>query len=79
MKYGIIVCSKCKNPKAVILTHKTTRCIRCGKVLKLDKLKIFYKTNSEREIRYYLGLINAELAGKKKDFEKLHSSNSKLY
>lgn len=61
MKYGVIVCSKCKKAKGVMLSSKTTKCIRCGKILYLDKVKIFYKTNSEYKLRQSLGIINAKL------------------
>ena len=71
MKFGIIVCPKCKIAKGVTLSNKTTRCIRCGKVLSIEKLKILYKTNSEPKMREAIGLVNAELDGKLKEFKKL--------
>jgi hypothetical protein len=71
MKFGIIVCPKCKMAKGTDLSNKTTRCIRCGKVLTIEKLKILYKTNSEQKIREAIGLVNAELNGKLKEFKKL--------
>jgi transposase-like protein len=61
MKYGIIVCPKCKKGKAVILTNKTTRCHRCNKTYQISKMKIFYKSNSEIKIRHEIGRINAEM------------------
>jgi hypothetical protein len=60
MKYGIVVCLKCKNPKVVLLSSKSSKCIRCGKILYIDRLKIFYKTNSRTKVRTAVGLINAE-------------------
>jgi hypothetical protein len=71
MKYGIIVCSKCKKAKGVDLSFKTTRCIRCNKAIKLDKVRILYKTNSEQELRCYLGLVNADLDGKLEEFKEI--------
>jgi hypothetical protein len=64
MKFGVVVCPKCKKSKGVILSYKTTKCIKCGKILMLDKIRTFYKTNSESEMRNYLGKLNAELNGK---------------
>ena len=61
MKYGIIVCPKCKRSKAVNLSNKTTKCIRCGKVLTLDKIRILYKTNSESELQNKMYIINKSL------------------
>ena len=69
MKYGIIVCPKCKSAKGVILAHKTTKCNRCSKTLVLEKMRILYKTNSQQKLRGSLGLVNAEIDGKLKKFK----------
>jgi len=61
MKYGIIVCPKCKKGKAVILSNKTTRCHRCNKTYQISKMEILYKSNSEIKIRQEIGTINAEI------------------
>ena len=71
MKFGIIVCPNCKKAKGVSLSCKTTRCPRCGKILTLKKQKIVFETNSEEELRNVIGLVNAEIEGKLKDFQKL--------
>ena len=71
MKFGIIVCPNCKTAKGVDLSCKTTRCPRCSKVLTLKKQKILYETESEQKLRDAIGLINAEMEGKLKDFKKL--------
>ena len=61
MKYGIIVCPKCKKGKAVNLLNKTTKCYRCNKTYHIAKMKIFYKSNSEIKIRQEIGKINANI------------------
>ena len=71
MKLGVIVCPKCKKVKGVNLNHKTTRCSRCDKVLKIDKLKIFYKTDSQKKLQQAIGLINAKFDGKLSEFEEI--------
>jgi hypothetical protein len=73
MRYGVIVCPKCKRAKGVDLSNKTTRCLACGKVLTLKNLNIKYKTNSEEELRRAIGLVNAEIDGKAEDFKELYS------
>jgi uncharacterized protein YbaR (Trm112 family) len=73
MKYGVVVCPKCRNPKAVLLSFKTSKCARCNKILNIDKLKIIYKTNSETEVRNVIGLINADNDGNYYDFKKMIS------
>jgi hypothetical protein len=71
MKYGVVVCPKCKNPKAVLLSSKTSKCARCNKILNIEKLKIIHKTNSESEVRNVIGLINADNDGNYDDFKKM--------
>jgi len=71
MKLGVIVCSKCKKVKGVDLSHQTTKCHRCGKILKIDKIKIFYKTDSHEKMQQAIGIMNAKLDGKLDEFEEL--------
>ncbi len=71
MKYGVVVCLKCKNPKVVLLSSKSSKCMRCGKILYIDKLKIFFKTNSKSKVRTAVGLINAEKDSKVNLFKKI--------
>jgi hypothetical protein len=46
------------------LSTKTTKCIRCGKTLQMKKLKIFYETESQEQLRKAIGLLNAQLERK---------------
>ena len=71
MSFGVIVCPACKKVKGVNVSCKTTKCHGCGKVLQLDHLKIFYQTDSQEKLRQAIGLMNAELEGKRKEFEKI--------
>jgi len=71
MEFGVIVCSGCKKAKGVNLSSKTTKCIRCGKTLNLEKLKILYKTTSRQKLQNALGVINADMAGRLEDFKKV--------
>lgn len=64
MKFGVIVCPRCRNAKVVDLSFKTTTCFRCNKKITLDKVKILYKSDSEQEIRKAIGIINVELSKK---------------
>jgi hypothetical protein len=61
MKFGIIVCPKCRKSKVVNLSYKTTNCFRCNKKIDLKKVKILYKSNSEQETRKAIGIINIKL------------------
>ena len=71
MKFGVIVCPKCKKVKGVNLSYKTTKCLRCGKVLTIDKLKIFYKTDSQKKLQQAIGLMNAKFDGRLNEFEEI--------
>jgi len=68
MKYGIVACPKCKKVKGVHLAFKTTKCIGCGKILNLQKIKILYSTNNEVQLRYEIGKINAKKDGLLEEF-----------
>ena len=71
MKFGIIVCPKCKNAKVVNLSCKTSRCYGCNEILTFEKFKIQYKTDSEQKARLALGLINAEIDGKLDEYKEI--------
>jgi hypothetical protein len=64
MKFGIIVCPRCRNSRVVDLSYKTTTCFRCNKRIDLNKVKILYKSNSEQEIRNAIGFINIRINSK---------------
>ena len=64
MNYGIIVCPSCHFAKTVNLTTKTTRCIKCGKVLHIHHLNILYSSPSLRKVQHMLGVFNAQKDGK---------------
>ncbi|MEF8848957.1 MAG: DUF1922 domain-containing protein [Candidatus Thermoplasmatota archaeon] len=70
MKFGIIVCPKCRRAKAIKLTCKTTRCPFCNHTIKISKRKIFHKTDSRKEIQNAIGLVNADIDGRYDDFKK---------
>jgi len=71
MRFGVIVCPKCKQGKGIILSSKTTKCIRCGKTLQISTLKILYKTDSEEILRQIIGRLNAEMAGNLETYKKM--------
>jgi hypothetical protein len=64
MRFGVIVCPRCKRAKGVDLSSKTTKCIRCGKSLQLSKLKILYETESQEKLRQAIGVMNAKIDNK---------------
>jgi hypothetical protein len=77
MRFGVIVCPQCKQVKGVNLTSKTTKCIRCGKILEMKKLKIFYETESLEKLRNAIGLVNIELVENCDTFRNLLYTKSK--
>ena len=77
-KFGIIVCPKCRSPKAVDLSVKKTKCFRCNKTLYLKKVKVLYKSNSREKITNAIGLLNAEFDGNVEKFKEI-LENKKFY
>ena len=71
MKFGVVVCPHCKKVKGVDLSCNTTKCLQCGKVLRLEHIKIFYQTDSRGELQQAIGLVNAKLNGKLKEFKEI--------
>ncbi len=69
-EYGIIVCTDCKFAKVVDLDKKSTKCNHCGKNLKISKMKIHYKTNSQSEATWAVGRINAKIRGEEFDIDE---------
>ena len=61
MKYGVIICPKCKNAKAVELRYKSTKCTRCNKLINIDKISIIFKSNNHQLIIKKIGKINQEI------------------
>jgi hypothetical protein len=78
MNFGVIVCPQCNQVKGVDFCSKTTKCIRCGKTLQMKKLQIFYKTESQEKLHKAVGLMKAELEGKRDTFTKLLNNKNKL-
>jgi hypothetical protein len=58
MKYGVIICPKCHQVKGVLLSTKTTKCIKCNKIIELKKVKIIFETNLQHELTEAIGQIN---------------------
>ena len=71
MKFGIIVCPKCKKAKVVNLSCKTSRCYRCNEIFTFENLKIQYKTDSEQKARLDLGIVNAEIDGRLGEYKEI--------
>lgn len=62
-RYGIVVCPNCRYAKGVDLTTKFTDCPHCGKRLKIEKMKIYYRSASQDEISWAVGKLNAKIRG----------------
>jgi len=63
MRFGAIVCPRCKRAKGILLTSKTTACPHCGKKFKIRGLKVYYKTDSTKELAAAVGKLNESLRG----------------
>ena len=77
MRYGVIVCPKCKIAKGINLDSKTTKCVKCNKTLQIHKLRILFESSDLCSIGEYIGLVNAKNDGNYEDF-KIFLKNNKI-
>ena len=61
MKYGVVICNKCRNAKAVELKYKTTKCSRCNKIINIKENIIIFKSSNPQLIVEKIGKINREI------------------
>ncbi len=60
-RYGVVVCTKCGNAKGVDLGTKTTKCPHCRRRLIINKLTVFYRSDSQKNIAQVVGELNAKI------------------
>ena len=63
MRFGVVVCPRCRKAKAADLLFKTTKCGRCNHIIRLDAVRVVYKTDSPQKLRQAIGEINAGISG----------------
>ena len=61
MKYGVVICPRCRNAKAVELRYKTTKCNRCNKIINIKEDIIIFKSSNLQLIVEKIGRINREI------------------
>lgn len=59
----MVFCTKCRNAKGVDLTVNKSRCTRCGKLLSMDKLKVYHRSDSQKDVAIRVGVLNAKSHG----------------
>ncbi len=60
-RYGVVVCTKCSNAKGIEMGTKTTKCPHCRKRLSVKKLKVFFRSDSQKHIAHLVGELNAKI------------------
>ena len=65
MSYGVVICPTCRRAKGADLARATTKCLDCGKVLKLDSVKIWASTDSAEELPTLVGQVHTQAHGAK--------------
>ena len=63
MAYVVIVCSRCRLARGAPETAKTATCPRCGRKLRVPKLRKYYRSESLDQLREAIGQLNARLKG----------------
>lgn len=77
MRFGAIVCPRCKKARGIILTSKTTTCPHCSKKYRTKDLRVHYKTDSAKELAAAVGELNALLHNKLKEYKKMSIKTAK--
>ena len=78
MKFGVVVCPKCRNAKGVNLDAKSSKCNRCNKSLNPRKLKVFYRTDTESDLIHGVARVNAEIHQGLSEYEELVEDVNRL-
>ncbi|MGD0056967.1 MAG: DUF1922 domain-containing protein [Methanomassiliicoccales archaeon] len=60
--FGVIVCPGCNHARGVDLSAAAAVCPSCGKKIKVGKAKIYFKTDSERELAEAVRKMSERLA-----------------
>jgi hypothetical protein len=65
MSYGVVICPVCRRAKGADLARATTKCLECGKVMKLDSVKIWASTDYAEELPELVGQVHTQAQGEK--------------
>ena len=63
MKFGVVLCSRCKTARGVRLNTKTATCAKCQKRMDLKRTRILCKVETEREVALAVRKYNTKLKG----------------
>jgi hypothetical protein len=63
MSYGVVICPACRRAKGADLANATTKCLDCGKVMKLDSVKIWATTEHADELPELVGQVHTQAQG----------------
>ena len=63
MKFGVVLCPRCKTAKGIRLNTKTSRCAKCGKNIDLKKAQVLCRVNSERQLSKVVMEYNKSIMG----------------
>ena len=59
---GVISCPKCKQVCGVDLKYKTKKCARCNYSMKIDKVRIWTKTEDQKDLPELIKNVKIEMA-----------------
>jgi hypothetical protein len=75
MRFGVVLCPKCKTAKGIVLGSKTTTCTRCEKRINLKNARIIVEVDSESELAKAVGEINT----RENEGENIYLEDVKVY
>jgi hypothetical protein len=67
-EYGVVVCPHCRFAKGIRLRQKTTRCVKCGKVWEIQKLRIIYVESYIRKLQEAVAAMNMKIGKNPKGY-----------
>lgn len=69
--YSVVGCPDCESLKIVADRPKTTKCPRCGRQTKFEKLRKFYQSDDLASAREIRARLNAEQSGHTESYAEL--------
>jgi hypothetical protein len=66
--FGVIICPKCHRARGVKLPSKTAICVHCGHSIDVQKARVYFRTESEVELRRGVQRMTERLATSIEDY-----------
>jgi hypothetical protein len=75
--FGVIICPKCHRARGVKLPSKTAVCVHCGHSIDVPKARVYFRTDSEVELRRGVQRMTERLATSIEDYPAERKSKAR--